>query len=123
MYVSLSKLSIVDPSKLAKGQANDSQPLSCSLATLLIFFHSSPFMLLSFINSRGYVILYSPIIRYPFTRGLLNLFGFIYLVTIAYFINTPGLNLASEDDLDYGLKIVKLQYFSLSAKFYNSTLY
>lgn len=52
-------------------------------------------MLLSFINSRGYVILYSPIIR-PFTRGLLNLFGFIYLVTIAYFINTPGLNLASQ---------------------------
>lgn len=95
MYVSLSKLSIVDPSKLAKGQANDSQPLSCSLATLLIFFHSSPFMLLSFINSRGYVILYSPIIR-PFTRGLLNLFSFIYLVTIAYFINTPGLILASQ---------------------------
>lgn len=51
------------------------------------------------------------------------LFSFIYLVTIAYFINTPGLNLASEDDLDYGLKIVKLQYFSLSAKFYNNTLY
>lgn len=95
MYVSLSKLSIVDPSKLTKGQANDSQPLSCSLATLLIFFHSSPFMLLSFINSRGYVILYSPIIL-PFTRGLLNLFGFIYLVTIAYFINTPGLILASQ---------------------------
>lgn len=122
MYVSLSKLSIVDPSKLTKGQANDSQPLSCSLATLLIFFHSSPFMLLSFINSRGYVILYSPIIL-PFTRGLLNLFSFIYLLTIAYFINTPGLILASEDDLDYGLKIVKLQYFSLSAKFYNNTLY
>lgn len=53
-------------------------------------------MLLSFINSRGYVILYSPIIL-PFTRGLLNLFGFIYLVTIAYFINhTPGLILASQ---------------------------
>lgn len=52
-------------------------------------------MLLSFINSRGYVILYCPIIR-PFTRGLLNLFGFIYLVTIAYFINTPGLILASQ---------------------------